>query len=100
VKGETENALLRLPFRVACMFRPAMIVPLHGIRSGTKLYRLLYVVLAPVLPWLYRRFPKYVTTTEQIGRAMIEVARHGAPRPVMESADINGMRSAGGDYCP
>jgi uncharacterized protein YbjT (DUF2867 family) len=31
VKGETENALLRLPFRAAYMFRPAAIQPLHGI---------------------------------------------------------------------
>ena len=30
VKGETENALLRLPFK-AVMFRPGAIVPLHGI---------------------------------------------------------------------
>jgi uncharacterized protein YbjT (DUF2867 family) len=31
VKGETENALLRLPFRAAYMFRPAAIQPLYGI---------------------------------------------------------------------
>jgi uncharacterized protein YbjT (DUF2867 family) len=95
VKGATENALLRLPFRAACMFRPAMIVPLHGIRSKTRLYRALYAAAAPLLPWLYRRFPKYVTTTEQVGRAMLEVARRGAPKPVLENADIDGMRNAG-----
>jgi uncharacterized protein YbjT (DUF2867 family) len=92
VKGETENALLRLPFRAASMFRPAMIVPMHGIRSKTRLYRVLYAAMAPLLPFLYRRFPKYVTTTEQVGRAMIEVARHGSPKPVLENGDINGMR--------
>jgi uncharacterized protein YbjT (DUF2867 family) len=31
VKGETENALLRLPFRAAYTFRPAAIQPLYGI---------------------------------------------------------------------
>jgi uncharacterized protein YbjT (DUF2867 family) len=91
VKGETENALLRMPFRAAWMFRPAMIVPLDGIRSKTRLYRALYAAMAPLLPWLYRRFPKYVTTTRQVGRAMIEVARHGAPKPVLENADINAV---------
>jgi uncharacterized protein YbjT (DUF2867 family) len=95
VKGETENALLRLPFRAACMFRPAMIVPLHGIRSKTRLYRALYAATAPLLPWLHRRFPKYVTTTERVGRAMLEVARHGAPKPVLENADIDGIPGAG-----
>ena len=33
VKGETENALLRLPFRAAYMFRPAYIPAAHGERS-------------------------------------------------------------------
>src|SRR5882672_558045 len=33
VKGETENALLRLPFKAAYMFRPGLIQPLHGIVS-------------------------------------------------------------------
>jgi uncharacterized protein YbjT (DUF2867 family) len=89
VKGKTENDLLKLPFHAAYMFRPAAIVPLHGIRSKTKLYQFFYSVLGPLLPWMYRRFPKYVTTTEQLGRAMLFVAKHGAPRPVLENSDIN-----------
>lgn len=89
VKGETENALLRLPFRAACMFRPGVIQPLHGIRSKTRLYRVLYALLAPVLPLLRRFLPGSVTTTEQVGRAMIAVAKHGAPKPILETSDIN-----------
>lgn len=50
---------------------------------------MLYALMTPVLPWLYARFPKYVTTTEQLGRAMIKVAREGAPKRVLESIDIN-----------
>ena len=91
VKGATENALLRLPFKAAYMFRPALIVPLHGIRSKTRLYRMIYAVTGPVLPSLYRRFPKYVTTTAQLGRAMLKVAKHGAPKKVLENSDINGV---------
>ena len=64
VKGRTENALLQLPFH-GYMFRPAAIVPLHGIKSRTKSYRFLYALMTPVLPWLYLHLPKYVTTTEQ-----------------------------------
>ncbi len=89
VKGKTENELLRLPFRAAYMFRPAAIVALHGVKSRTRLYRVLYVPLAPLLPLLYKLFPKYVTTTEQIGRAMLKVARQGWPKPVLETSDIN-----------
>lgn len=90
VKGEIENALLRLPFKAVYMFRPGFIQPLHGIISKTKLYRAFYAVTGPIFP-LLKRFPKYVTTTEQVGRAMIEVARHGFPKPILESADINSL---------
>jgi uncharacterized protein YbjT (DUF2867 family) len=89
VKGKTENDLLRLPFRAAYMFRPAGIQPLHGIRSRTAWVQAVYVVAAPLLSLLNRVAPKYMTTTEQLGRAMIKVARDGFPRPVLESEDIN-----------
>jgi hypothetical protein len=84
-----ENALLRLPFKAAFMFRPAAIVALHGIRSKTRLYNVFYVVLGPLLPLMKKFLPKYVTTTEQVGRAMIKIARQGFPKPVIENSDIN-----------
>jgi len=89
VKGKTENDLLGLPFRAAYMFRPAAIVPLHGIKSKTKLYQFFYTVLGPVLPVMYKAFPQYVTTSEQLGRAMLVVAKRGAPQSVLENSDIN-----------
>jgi uncharacterized protein YbjT (DUF2867 family) len=89
VKGQTENALLRLPFKAAYMFRPAVIVPLHGIKSRTMLYRVPYALLGPILPLLKRLFPKYVTTTEKLGRAMLIAAKRGAPKTILENSDIN-----------
>ena len=89
VKGKTENDLLKLPFKAAYMFRPGGIQPLHGIKSKTAWYQALYIVAAPLLTLLSRIAPKYVTTTEQIGRAMITVARDGYSKPVLESEDIN-----------
>jgi uncharacterized protein YbjT (DUF2867 family) len=91
VKGKTENDLLRLPFKAAYMFRPAGIQPLHGIRSKTGWVQAIYVGAAPLLTLLNRVAPKYMTTTEQVGRAMIKVARNGYPRPVLESEDINSL---------
>jgi uncharacterized protein YbjT (DUF2867 family) len=91
VKGKTENDLLKLPFKAAYMFRAAAIQPLHGIKSRTAWYQAVYDVAAPVLSLLHRVAPKYVTTTEQIGRAMIKVATGGYPRPVLESEDINAV---------
>jgi uncharacterized protein YbjT (DUF2867 family) len=89
VKGQTENALLRLPFKAAYMFRPAAIVPLHGIKSKTKFIRVTYALMAPLLPLLHVWLPKYVTTTEQVGRAMLKIVRQGASKPVLENLDIN-----------
>jgi uncharacterized protein YbjT (DUF2867 family) len=89
VKGKTENALLRLPFKAAYMFRPGVIVPLAGVRSKTKIYRMGYALAGPLLRWMYPRFPKYVTTTGQVGHAMIRVAQEGFPKSVLESSDIN-----------
>ena len=89
VKGKTENDLLKLPFKAAYMFRPAGIQPLHGVRSRTAWVQAIYVVASPLLTWLDRVAPKYMTTTEQVGRAMIKVARDGYPKPVLESEDIN-----------
>jgi len=89
VKGKTENALLRLPFKAAYMFRPAFIQPLHGIKSKTKSYRFFYALSGPLFPVMKKLFPKYMTTTEQLGRAMIKAAKHGAPKQVLEAEDIN-----------
>src|SRR5512133_2124444 len=89
VKGETENALLRLPFKAVYLFRPGAIQPLHGITSSTKLYRILYRVLGPFFPLLKAVAPDSFTTTEQLGRAMLHAGLEGAPKAVLETRDIN-----------
>jgi len=91
IKGKTENDLLKLPFKAAYMFRPAGIQPLHGVRSKTAWVQAIYVVATPLLSYLTRVAPKYMTTSEQLGRAMIKVARDGYPKPVLESEDINAV---------
>jgi uncharacterized protein YbjT (DUF2867 family) len=93
VKGQTENALLALPF-VAYMFRPGFIQPLHGIKSKTRLYRALYAVSAPLFPVVKALAPGAATTTEKVGRAMLKVARNGAEKRVLETRDINYISGA------
>lgn len=92
VKGKAENALFQIPFRAVYAFRPAFIQPLHGIRSRTKLYRILYAILTPFYP-LLQAFPKYVTNTERIGRAMLAVAQKGSDKRILENAEINAAAS-------
>ncbi len=88
VKGKTENALLRLPFAAAYMFRPGFIEPAHGEISRNKLYRVLFTVVRPLLPLLRRAFPNQILTTEQIARAMLNLVNHPYPKHILEIKDI------------
>jgi len=94
VKGETEQALLALPFRGRFMFRPGFIQPLDGIRSRTRLYRALYAVMGPLAPLLGRAFPSVVTDTRKVGRAMLAVARRGCGQGIVEGLEINALGGA------
>lgn len=88
VKGKTENQLLRMPFK-AYMFRPGIIQPLKGARSKTGWYQAFYNVAGPLFPLLKRAFPTHMTTTENVGRAMIRVAADGYSKHILENTDIN-----------
>jgi uncharacterized protein YbjT (DUF2867 family) len=96
-KGKTENALLRLPFKAAYMFRPGYIQPLKGIRSKTRLYQMLYTVLGPFYPLLRILAPRHVTTTENLGLAMIEVAANGYSKRILSTEDINRLALSRGN---
>lgn len=94
VRGRLENALQRLPFKAVYVFRPGIIQPLHGIRSKTDTYRRFYALTRPLLPLLRRLLPNTVLSTEIVGRAMLAVARRGAPTAVLEAADIGALGRA------
>jgi uncharacterized protein YbjT (DUF2867 family) len=88
VKGKTENALLAMPFRAACMFRPGFILPLDGIRSKTSSYRVLYQFSGPLLSLARKVLPNYITTTRELGQAMLAAAKYGAQKRVVETSEI------------
>lgn len=90
VKADTEDGLFALPL-TAYAFRPGIIQPMKGVRSRTKIYQALYTLFGPVVPVLARRFPRHVTTTVNVGRAMIEAARSGSTKRVLETDDINAL---------
>jgi hypothetical protein len=88
-----------LPFKASYVFRPAFVQPLHGIVSRTSWYNALYRVFGPLFPLIRRVAPNYTLTTEQIGRAMLSLARRSAereggaepPTRVLESGDIRSV---------
>lgn len=78
VKGEAENALPRRPFGAAMND--------SGPRTGWM--RLLYGVTDPFFPVMKALIPRHVSTTEELGRAMLSVAKHGFGRPILENWDF------------
>lgn len=88
VRGRTENALARLPFRRVHAIRPGIIRPMHGVTSRTRAYRMLYPIFAPLLPLLRAWRPHLVATTESIGQALLGLARNGYGKTILEMADI------------
>ncbi len=88
VKGETENDLMRLPFRGAYMFRPGFIEPVHGEKSKTRLYRVLYIIASPFMPIIRNVFSQSLLTTAQMGKAMLNAVRYGTRKNILEIPDI------------
>ncbi len=91
VKGATENALARLPFRATFDFRPGIIQGRYGARSRTRSYRVIYVVLFPFLLLARAVAPNSVTTTDRIGRAMIAVVRSAPAERIVGTREINAL---------
>lgn len=89
VKGKTENALLALPFKKAYMFRPGFIQPMKGIKSSTKMYNTMYAIIRPLLPVLKFLFPKSITNTDRVGKAMINSVTIGYSKTHLDNQDIN-----------
>jgi len=88
VKGVTENALIALGFRGAYMFRPGVIQPMHAVRSKTTAYRVAYVIAKPLFGIIRTFWPQSIVTSEEVGRAMLGVARRGYARAILEVPDI------------
>jgi len=88
IKGKTENDLKKLPFRAVYLFRPSIIQPLHGIRSKTPAYQRFYNIANPLLTLIRRVFPNAVVTTKEIGNAMLNAARYGQGRVVVEARSM------------
>jgi len=94
VKGKTENAIARLPFKATYMFRPGYIQPVHGEKSRTAWTRNTYRLAGWLYPLWKLLFPNHVSTTEGLARAMLAVAKRGTDKHVLEVIDINRVAAA------
>lgn len=89
VKGKTENDILKLPFKDSYMFRPGFIQPLKGVVPSSKLYRRLIGVFKFLFPLVKAISKNAITTSVNIGLAMIEVTLNGFGKKHLHNADIN-----------
>ncbi len=89
VRGKTENDILKMGFKGAYMFRPGAIIPERGITSKTLAYKIFLSILKVIGPPVMRLAPRYMTSTSNVGKAMINVAANGYSKEHLNSADIN-----------
>ena len=82
VKGRTENELLALPFARVAAFRPGVMLPVPGQRHDS------YRAITWLAKWLRPVLPRFICTMHEVGLAMLNAARRGAPKPVLEVPDI------------
>jgi uncharacterized protein YbjT (DUF2867 family) len=94
VKGAAENAILGMGFKRAHCVRPAFIQPIEGIKSRTGMYNVAYTLMRPFYPLIRRLAPDFSTSTVELGRAMIKLARDGHEKPVLEQRDMNALMRA------
>lgn len=93
-KGRAENMLLGMSFPAVYVLRPGLIQPMKGVISRTLAYRIIYACLDPIMPLLKSWLPTRITTTVNIGRALIELGdshsiKRGDTRRVLHNGDIN-----------
>jgi uncharacterized protein YbjT (DUF2867 family) len=84
VKGRAENALMKLPFKGVYNFRPGFMKPTDGQQNVKAYYRIFGAVIPLVLPGLS-------CTMREVARSMINAAVKGAPKQVLEVADLKAL---------
>lgn len=84
VKGKTENALMKLPFKKVYHFRPAIIQPGKNMKNTLSMYKW----LGWLMPVFRLIMPRYVIKLKDLGLAMINVSLYGHQGNVLENADI------------
>jgi len=81
VKGKTENALAKIPFKAQYNFRPGGMLP----AAGQKNVKAMYVAIVKLLSWF---IPKQILTLDEVGQAMINSVLKGYRKQTLEIADI------------
>jgi uncharacterized protein YbjT (DUF2867 family) len=85
VKGRAESALARLPMKGVYNFRPGLMTP----KRGQKHLKMSYKIALVFAPLIKLFFP--ALSLAEVGQAMIECVKTGAPKQVLEIPDIRAL---------
>ena len=93
VKGKTENDLMKLPFKRVFAFRPGFMKATEGQKNVPGLYK--------YIGWMYPFFravlPNFVCTLAEVGQAMVNAAKYGYDKQVLEVKDIVALSKVTGE---
>jgi uncharacterized protein YbjT (DUF2867 family) len=87
VKGKTENALMRLPFKKVYNFRPGLMKPTPGQKNIKGFYKVIKVLY----PFFHLIMPGQTSTLKEVGLAMINSVVKGYPKSILEISDIKDL---------
>lgn len=93
VKGRAENKVLSTGFKDAYAFRLGGLIPAKGIRSRTGWINALIPVFRPLFGLMKNM--KSMTTSEKLGRAMINSVLYPQAQKHLQNPEINELASLG-----
>jgi len=91
VKAETETALLNMGFRDAYALRPGFIQPMRGATSRMRSVRWMYALTTPIYPFLQKQLGRFVTSTDRLAAAMLQLAMAGSPKKTLNTRELNAV---------
>jgi uncharacterized protein YbjT (DUF2867 family) len=97
VKAETETALLNMGFRDAYAIRPGFIQPMRGVTSRVRSVRWMYAVTAPAYPVLQKMLGRWVTSTDLLAAAMLQLATAGSKKKALNTGELNRLATQAGN---
>lgn len=64
---------------------------MRGSKSRIRWLRWFYVVTAPIYPFLQRAFGRFVTSTDRLAAAMLQLAISGSEKKILNTRELNAL---------
>jgi hypothetical protein len=90
-KSRQRWAQVKMGFRDAYALRPGFIQPMRGVTSRMRSVRWMYALAAPVYPFVQKMFRRWVTSTDLLAAAMLQLAAAGSAKKTLNTAELNAL---------